>query len=655
MARNESAPRGIRVILSLALLLSLGINFQGATAATPKVGQSCTKSGLKSGVLICSKVGTKLIWQLPKSAQVISFQAPENIPESNKSTTVVFSSSSKLKVNATSTSQDICLISGNLITFVRAGLCAIQLSQDGNSKFFAAPTTKFQFWIIGSNEISFTLPNFISLNVGTLILSATSSSNLPVSFESNTPAICTLSDSVLVLKTVGRCTIRASQPGSEAFSAATPVEASINVRGPNAITLNVPSSLLLSQKTYTLSSSATSSLPVILSVTTPEVCGVSGNTLTLIKTGMCIVRATQDASDFYESAQPVEVSTQLSDVRATADQVDAISNFQVKAIYVVPSDGTDHNYDTNGFISSILDEGNSYLNSQIGLSLPVDINSKGYDIQFLKTGLTTAYLSSAGDLVDKLLAESKVLEIPGENRKNYVFFIDVPSLRNGAACGYARYRDIGAVVAIGPPMDPSTVTCSTKALNFANYASGSWTHELFHNFGVRHTPDDPCDFMRGQPETIGTCPQGTGLTIDKNRNRYIGGDSQGVNLLQLRIWKNNTNRMDLIADCFLNPTPRSDGFNYAYCPTGTQTIGSLKYCYSAFRSISLQEFINGSWVDIGSGNSYVNPWGSRVDWSCNAGYSAAWKSLTISKPGISLYKWMINGNESEQFKVIWVQ
>lgn len=34
--------------------------------------------------------------------------------------------------------------------------------------------------------------------------------------------------------------------------------------------------------------------------------------------------------------------------------------------------------------------------------------------------------------------------------------------------------------------------------------------------------------------------------------------------------------------------------------------------------------------------------------------TAPTKQLTITTPGISLYRWMVDGSESEQFKVVWV-
>lgn len=426
--------------------------------------------------------------------------------------------------------------------------------------------------------------------------------------------------------------------------------------GPNKISFSPSVSLLLSTQTYPLSGTSTFGLPLTYKSLTPDTCSVSGETLTLIRPGSCTVQALQNGSRFYKPAQPVQVSVEISDARVASDQIDSVTGFQVKPIYVVPADGVDHSYDTNGYISGILDEGNGYLRQQLNLQIPIDKHSMGYDIQYLKSNLTSASLQSANIPINQLLAESLVLENPGPNRKNYIFFIDVNDLSNGTACGWAYIPYISSVVAVGKEVDATGIRCTGQSNNFADHASWTWVHELIHNFGVDHTLNAPCDLMRGA-ETPGTCPSNENITVDKERTRYIGSSSQGQDILQLRVWEGYTDRPDLVANCWLlyESIPRADGVKFAYCPTGTQTIGALTHCWSVINSVTLQEFVDGQWRSLGPASYSANPW-SPVDWSCNTpGYTAPSKQLTVTTSGISLYRWMVNGKQAEQFKVIWVR
>jgi|GEM_PF-3562054 len=353
-------------------------------------------------------------------------------------------------------------------------------------------------------------------------------------------------------------------------------------------------------------------------------------------------------------SSPTKAPSTVSIPRVASDQPDTVVGFQVKAIYVVPSDGVDHSYDKNGYIAGILDEGNRYLSGQLGLTLPIDKNSSGYDIQYLKSNLSTAYLTTAQDLPDRLLAESRALENPGMNRKDYIFFVDVNGLTGGTACGVSNTPGISAAVAIGKGVNAIGNTCAGKNRNFDNYATGTWVHELFHNFGVEHTFDDPCDLMKAA-EALGTCSSSGQITIDKTKSRYVGSSVQGQNILNLRVWAGKTDRLDLEANCSRDPVARADGFHYAYCPTGTQTIGALQFCLSPISSVTLEEFVAGQWKSLGSGSSSSEPWGPNLGFKCGPGSTAPSMQVTVTSPGISLYRWMVNAQELEQIKVIWVR
>jgi len=437
------------------------------------------------------------------------------------------------------------------------------------------------------------------------------------------------------------------------------VLAELKIFGTNVITFQMPSALLLSQATYPVSATSSSNLPVTLLSSTPTICTVTDSLLTLLQSGTCTVVASQNGADLVPPAESVTQNIEISANRVSGDLPDTVSGFQIKPVYVVPSDGTDNSYDTNGYIAGLLDEGNSYLKGQINNTVPIDRTANGYDIQYLHSQYSTSYLQSHADAPEAtsdgylLLSEIKAMENPGDNRKDYIFFIDVPGF-GGTFCGMADRPGMDAVVALQNISD-TNICRGPSAPYFNNYTAKTWVHELLHNFGVSHTPDDPCDLMAGKPETLGTCTSSVKWTMDKERTRYVGASAQGQDILKLRVWQGYTNNQNLQADCILDPVPRQDGMHYAYCPTGTQTIGALTYCWSAISSISLEELVNGAWVSLGTGSHWNQPWGSRISWKCNdPSYTAPWKELTVNSPGIRHYRWVINGQPSEELNVIWV-
>lgn len=485
-------------------------------------------------------------------------------------------------------------------------------------------------------------------------------SKLIVAVTPLTPAVCTLGKSVILISgTSGFCRFSLKQSGNAYYLAAKSVLVEFKVYGTNVIDFQLPGALLLSQGTYQLSATSSSDLSVTLVSITDSVCTVAGSVLTLLKAGTCTVVASQTGADLIPAASPVTQSVEIATNRVTADLPDTVSGFQIKPIYVVPSDATDNSYDINGYLAGILDEGNSYLNGQIGYTIPVDRTATGYDIQYLKSQYSTEYLrthaeSATFEMTDAylLMSEIRAMDNPGDNRKDYIFFIEVPGFED-KYCGYASTPGISAIVAL---QNVSTSgNCRGKSAPFfENYTSKTWVHELMHNFGVDHTMDDPCDLMAGG----GTpCTSAIKYTMDKERTRYVGVSSaQGPNILSLRVWQGHTSDMGLRADCVLNPIPRQDKVLYAYCPTGTQAIGALKSCWNPINSVQLDEQINGVWVSLGVGNHWYQPWGDRLSWTCSdPNYTAPWKELTVNTPGLRHYRWIVNGQLSEELNVIWVQ
>lgn len=514
-----------------------------------------------------------------------------------------------------------------------------------------------------SQSISYAAPNLATIADASVKFSYSSSSKLKVAVKNLTPSICTLG--IRELKptgTPGLCTISLSQSGNAFFRAARSVRFTVTFMGTNLIDFNLPGALLLSQGTYTLVAKSSSGLTVSLNSSTLDTCTVSNFVLTFFKLGPCTIVATQLGEGFISTAVEVKATTEISADRVTADLPDTISGFQLKAIYVVPSDGVDSFKDTNGYLAGVLDGGNTYLKGQLNLTLPIDRSSVGYDIQYLKSSYSTEYLATHADASPRqtsdayvLLNEIKAMENPGDNRKDYIFFLEVPGF-GGTYCGFAERPGMVAVVAI-QNIAPSNICTGKSPPFFDDYLSKTWVHELFHNFGVGHTVDDPCDLMAGKPETLGTCTATTRYTLDKERTRYVGTGVQGVDILKLRVWDGYTANMNLAADCMTDLVPRVDGFLYAYCPTGTRAIGALNMCWNNVSSISLDELVDGVWKSLGAGEHYAEFWGGTfAKWTCsNPGYTNPWKRVTVDTPGVRHYRWLINDQVVQEMNIIWVK
>jgi hypothetical protein len=149
-------------------------------------------------------------------------------------------------------------------------------------------------------------------------LTATASSGLPVSFASQTPLICTVSNTIATLVATGTCTIQATQAGNVAYASATPVTRSFSVLTVTSLaqtitfTDSLPATAVYSAGlTYSISATGgASGNPVTFTVSGPAT--LSGGTLTITGTGTVAVTANQAAGNGYAAATPVTQSIIIS-------------------------------------------------------------------------------------------------------------------------------------------------------------------------------------------------------------------------------------------------------------------------------------------------------------------------------------------------------
>lgn len=157
--------------------------------------------------------------------------------------------------------------------------------------------------------ITFSGPVAQTLGGGSVTLSATSTSGLTVVFSSSTPTVCSVSGTSLTLLAAGTCTVSANQQGNASFAAATPVSQSFSVaKASQTITFSGPAAQTLGGSSVTLSATASSGLSVVFSASTPSVCSVSGNSVSLLAAGTCTLAADQAGNATFSAASPISQS-----------------------------------------------------------------------------------------------------------------------------------------------------------------------------------------------------------------------------------------------------------------------------------------------------------------------------------------------------------
>jgi len=252
-------------------------------------------------------------FQVTQGSQTITYAAPSNQPF-GAALTVSATASSGLTVSFNSLTTKVCTVSGTTVTLVALGTCTIQATQAGNTNYAAAPPVNQSFQVTqGSQTITFAALSNQPFGSPPFTVSATASSGLTVSFNSQTTKVCTVSGTTVTLVAIGTCTVQAKQAGSSNWAAATPVNQSFQVTQENqTITFAELPNQPFGSAPFTVSATTSSGLTVSFNSQTTTVCTVSGTTVTLVAGGTCTVQATQAGNTNYAAAKPVNQSFQVT-------------------------------------------------------------------------------------------------------------------------------------------------------------------------------------------------------------------------------------------------------------------------------------------------------------------------------------------------------
>jgi len=157
-----------------------------------------------------------------------------------------------------------------------------------------------------AQSVSFLFPGGETLavppTIATIELKATASSGGPVTYVSNTPNTCSVDGATLSLLKAGECSVNANQVGGNGYAAATARQLFVIPKRPQSIQFRNPGTQPLDGTAISLAATSSLGLPVVFTTSTPTVCSVSASAVQKLADGLCIVTATADGGDIYETA-----------------------------------------------------------------------------------------------------------------------------------------------------------------------------------------------------------------------------------------------------------------------------------------------------------------------------------------------------------------
>jgi hypothetical protein len=243
-------PRGAetdqRVALSASATSKLAVSFSsaapgvctvsGSTATTIKAG-TCAITASQAGDDRYAAAGlVRKSFPVARIPQTIDFRQPQDAAF-GRPVTLTATASSGLPVSYRTSTPSVCTVSGRAVTTRAAGACGITASQPGNDNYAPAQGISRSFPVHRGNvvavgkipqAIAFAQPSTAAVG-RPVLLAASATSGLVVSFRSDAPSVCTVSGDTVTAIAAGTCTVTASQGGSDRYGAARDIAQSFDV------------------------------------------------------------------------------------------------------------------------------------------------------------------------------------------------------------------------------------------------------------------------------------------------------------------------------------------------------------------------------------------------------------------------------------------
>jgi hypothetical protein len=150
---------------------------------------------------------------------------PVAVPPAVTTKKMSATASSNGAITYASNTPDICSVSGDVVSFLKAGECSVTASQAGGNGY--APASQRQLFVIPKQPqlIMFRNPGSQPLDSTPVALAASSNiPNHPVTFSTTTPTVCTVSGTTMTKVADGICAVTATQAGDDIYATTTVVK-----------------------------------------------------------------------------------------------------------------------------------------------------------------------------------------------------------------------------------------------------------------------------------------------------------------------------------------------------------------------------------------------------------------------------------------------
>ncbi len=265
------------------------------------------------------RVGNGLVtisWEL--APQSVTFTSDPGSPRVGQTYQVAATGGdSGNPVTFTTTTPEVCTVSGSTVSTLRAGTCAVRADQAGTRSY--QPGAAEQDVPVGRGDsavsITSTSPDAVVEGPTYEVAVSTGPSSGAVSLSTSDTEICAVWGSTVSFVNVGQCTVTAEQAADANYAAGSDSQTFAVGKGSQVITFtSQPPQGAHPGDSFDVLATAGSLGTVTFGSATPAVCATDGATVTLLAAGTCTITADQSGDDRFDAAPTVQQDTAVTRV-----------------------------------------------------------------------------------------------------------------------------------------------------------------------------------------------------------------------------------------------------------------------------------------------------------------------------------------------------
>ncbi len=236
-------------------------------------------------------------------------------------------SGDKVVITLDSTSTG-CAVAAGVVSLTRSGTCVVDFNDPGNATYGPAAQVQRRVKVYAANTIAVSSAPTAASVGGSYTPGATATSgDVVVRSLAPTSKGCALNAGRVSFTGAGRCLVDFNDAGNGAFAPANQVRQSIKVYAANVITTSRPPAAGTINGTYTVSGSATSGDPVVITLDGASTgCTLKASVVTFTKDGVCLVDFNDAGNGAFAKATQVQQSITVGSGNPRAQAVLSVSS-----------------------------------------------------------------------------------------------------------------------------------------------------------------------------------------------------------------------------------------------------------------------------------------------------------------------------------------